>query len=131
MTINDIQDLMQQHEQLKSDFGQFEDLVADENWQQALKAWDDFYIEVHQLILKEENGLYQLLDKSLNSNKTQSPFAILRIEHENLSQLIEELSRLIEKKQKGSILNAADNFMLFLNEHFARERNIISPLIPS
>ncbi len=129
MAIKDIKQLIHQHEQLKADFGHFEDLVSDENWQQASEAWQNFFEQAHFLILDEEQDLYPLLEQSLSFPDTRSPFNILRIEHENLHQLMNELSTLVDKKQKGAILNSTDNFMIYLHDHFIRERNIITPLL--
>ncbi len=129
MSLNKIQNLRYQHLNLIQLADQFEDKIVAECWLDASHLLSEFNHLIDNQISYEEGEIFNYFEHMLKIHSAQSPFQILRFEHEDICKLMRKLPPLIANKRKGQVLNISENLMLLIYEHFKKEETIIVPLI--
>ena len=108
-------------------FAEAEVAVADGDWSRAQDAWSRFFrvLDKHMTGFEEE-----LLFPAFEAvNGPDGPTQIMRMEHEQMRILMEQLRAALAEQDKRAFLGLAETLMLLIQQHNMKEEQILYPLL--
>lgn len=118
--------LSRHHRDCDSRFAEMEAAVQKRDWPGADSAFAAFAQETLQHFRLEEDILFPELET--RSPQSLGPTSVMRSEHADMRQLIDELGEAVQKRDRDGITGAADTLLILLQQHNAKEEQILYPL---
>ncbi len=107
-------------------FFRSEEHVQRHEWWQAKETLARFIDAMNEHFLKEENILFPALDK--HSADTAGPTQVMRLEHDDMRQLMQDMQNDIEKQDTDHFLGASETLLVMMRQHNSKEENILYPM---
>ncbi|MFK5891739.1 MAG: hemerythrin domain-containing protein [Pseudomonadota bacterium] len=124
----EISDFMTEHHKFCDDlFIQGESAVEKEQWDEASKKWYLFADELEKHFQREETILFPEFETL--TGMTQGPTEMMRIEHQQIREIVKEISKSCENKDKINYLGLAETLMVTMQQHNMKEEQILYPMI--
>ena len=108
-------------------FTNVENLAAQSDWEQLQSVFNEFTAETERHFLREEKILFPRLENVMGS--ADGPTQVMRLEHEQIRLLTENLKVMIENKDRESILGEAETLLIMMQQHNAKEEQILYPMM--
>ena len=108
-------------------FTKAENLAAESKWDQIGSAFQAFVTETEKHFRKEEGILFPNLEEVMGS--TGGPTQVMRMEHEQMRELIASLSDVVEQQDQGEFLGEAETLLVLMQQHNMKEEQILYPMI--
>jgi hemerythrin-like domain-containing protein len=108
-------------------FAAAEAAVADGDWSGAEHAWNHFsrMLDKHITGLEEE----LLFPAFEEVNGPAGPTQMMRMEHEQMRIMVEQLRTALSVRDKQAFLGLAETLMLLIQQHNIKEEQILYPLM--
>jgi iron-sulfur cluster repair protein YtfE (RIC family) len=107
-------------------FSLAEKYVCDKDWGKALEHFQRFSHELNQHFTKEEQILFPELEKE--STAPLGPIRVMRMEHEDMRKLINEMENDIAKQDSEHYLGVSETLLILMRQHNMKEENILYPM---
>ena len=108
-------------------FTNVENLAAQSDWEQLRPVFNEFTAETERHFLREEKILFPRLENVMGS--ADGPTQVMRLEHEQIRLLTENLKVMIENKDREGILGEAETLLIMMQQHNAKEEQILYPMM--
>ena len=115
------------HKQCDTQFAQAEEAVANGDWQQGSLLWDQFAQELEKHFEREESILFPEFESA--SGMSGGPTQMMRMEHEQMRTLVEEINKATRNKEKDQFLALSETLMVTMQQHNMKEEQMLYPMI--
>ena len=108
-------------------FTKAENLAGEGKWAEADNSFKAFVSETEKHFGKEENILFPRVEEVMGSGG--GPTQVMRMEHEQMRELIASLSDVVEQQDQGEFLGEAETLLVLMQQHNMKEEQILYPMI--
>jgi hemerythrin-like domain-containing protein len=115
--------LKDQHGHCDRLFAAAEQAVEKGDWAQAERSTDAFIQDTLHHFQVEEEALFPALEQAMGHS--QGPTQVMRMEHSDMRQLIEDLQQAIARQDRHEFIGQCDTLMIMLQQHNAKEEQIL------
>lgn len=124
-TIREI--MSKDHRYCDNEFIAIIQLVSDSDWDKATSMINTLTDDINVHFELEEQLLFIAFENTTGS--MHGPTSVMREEHQQIRQLLEQLSDLASGKDAAQTHAQIETLMIFLQQHNMKEENILYPLI--
>jgi len=121
------QTMTQDHKHCDELFTQLDSLITDEQWDQAHTQFSSVADNILFHFNYEEQTLFTEFETT--TNNLSGPTMIMRQEHEQIRDLLNELKKTIDSKNYERYLGLSETINIFIQQHNIKEENILYPMI--
>jgi len=115
--------LTHDHRACDEEFANLENAVAEDNWELAQEKLDKFGSDLlHHFDMEEKVMFIAFEDRT---GMTQGPTAMMRMEHEQMKQILEQLKVDLEKKDKDHFFGVSESLMMLMQQHNMKEEQML------
>jgi hemerythrin-like domain-containing protein len=107
-------------------FSEAEQLVNQQQWDDALTAWKQFCDELTCHLSAEEQVLFPAFEQA--TGMTQGPTQVMRMEHQQMRELVTQLNEAIAAHNKDLFLGLAETLMILMQQHNMKEEMMLYPM---
>ena len=115
------------HRECDEVFCQAEAAVAERNWPLALTKWQCFASELTEHLAQEEEVLFPQFEQA--TGMTAGPTQVMRMEHQQMRALVQELDNALAAKAKDEYLGLAETLMVMMQQHNMKEEMMLYPMM--
>ena len=115
------------HRECDEFFSEAETAVAEGNWPVALEKWQLFAVELSQHLEQEEETLFPQFEQA--TGMTAGPTQVMRMEHQQMRALIQELDNALAAKEKSEYLGLSETLMVMMQQHNMKEEMMLYPMM--
>lgn len=124
MSINEF--MSHKHRECDDVFSQAENFVAEGKWDEAYKAWQEFYHELDEHLTMEEAVLFPRFEEA--TGMTQGPTSVMRMEHVQMREMCDKLSSAALAKDQDQFLGLSETLMILMQQHNMKEEQVLYPM---
>ncbi len=114
------------HHRCDGFFVEAEQQVADGNWHAAEGNFETFHQAMEHHFSMEENVLFPDFEEA--SGSTAGPSQVMRMEHEQIRELLSDMTQAMSEKDADAFLGAAETLLILMQQHNAKEEQILYPM---
>ena len=118
--------LSHQHHGCDKLFAQAEASVANKQWENATNAFERFLAAMEHHFSLEEQILFPQVEDHIGH--TSGPTAVMRLEHQQMRQILTEMAEYLTVHDPESYLGLAETLLILMQQHNAKEEQILYPL---
>ncbi|NPB07248.1 MAG: hemerythrin domain-containing protein [Aquificae bacterium] len=124
--MNITQYLTEEHRKCDTYYAEAEKAVNAGDWEKAKELFNTFKEKTLLHFQKEEDVLFPEFERV--TGIVMGPTQVMRMEHDQARQLMEEMERALEQKDKDTFLSAGESLMVLLQQHNMKEEQILYPM---
>ncbi len=87
----------------------------------------DFAAALEQHLTLEEQQLFPRFEQA--TGMTAGPTAVMRMEHEQMRELVAQMQAAAERDDADAMLGAADTLLILMQQHNLKEENVLYPMM--
>lgn len=114
------------HKECDELFTQAEKSIADGDWENGLLQWQVFADELEKHFSREEQILFPEFEQA--TGMTGGPTQMMRMEHEQMRALVNEINKAGTAKDMEQFLGLAETLMVTMQQHNMKEEQILYPM---
>ncbi|MBL4909818.1 MAG: hemerythrin domain-containing protein [Alteromonadaceae bacterium] len=114
------------HRECDDIFSEAESAVAKENWDEATIKWQAFTDELELHLQAEETILFPQFEQA--TGMTAGPTQVMRMEHEQMRALVNDLNKDLIDNNKISFLGNSETLMVLMQQHNMKEEMMLYPM---
>jgi len=114
------------HRECDDIFSEAESSVAKENWEEAAIKWQAFADELELHLQSEETILFPQFEQA--TGMTAGPTQVMRMEHEQMRALVNDLNKDLNEKNKTNFLGNSETLMVLMQQHNMKEEMMLYPM---
>ena len=118
--------LFQHHKHCDETFADAEDACEKGDWTAGAKAFDVFRSQLETHFASEEDLLFPAFEAA--TGMTSGPTAVMRGEHGQMRDLLEQMRSAIEARDEDAFGGAAETLLILMQQHNMKEENILYPM---
>lgn len=107
-------------------FAMAETKVAQQRWDQAREGFGQFCAAMARHFAMEEEVLFPAFEARTGSS--MGPTRVMRMEHDQMRGLIEEMTRAIERNDDAGFLGLSETLNMLMQQHNLKEENMLYPM---
>jgi len=107
-------------------FSVAEQAVAENNWTDAGPAFVEFVLTCEKHFAKEEQVLFPQIERA--NGHPGGPTQVMRMEHQQMRGLFDDLSQLIQDEERDEFLGGAETLLILMQQHNMKEEQILYPM---
>lgn len=107
-------------------FAAAESAVEKGDWAGAAEAHERFLGGMQRHFAMEEEVLFPAFEEATGSN--MGPTSVMRHEHEQMRQLFDEMTQAFDQQQVQDYLGASETLLILMQQHNAKEEQILYPM---
>ena len=115
------------HRECDELFTEAEAAVAIADWSLALKKWQGFVLELTMHFSQEEETLFPKFEQA--TGMTESPTQVMRMEHQQMRALVQDLDNALAAKDKDNYLGLSETLMVMMQQHNMKEEMMLYPMM--
>ncbi len=114
------------HQRCDELFAKAEAAVGSGDWEVAEEAHREFLAAMLHHFAMEEEALFPAFETA--SGNSMGPTSVMRHEHEQMRSLFDEMTQALAGKQVDEYLGAAETLLILMQQHNAKEEQILYPM---
>lgn len=114
------------HRACDEEFADMENAVASGDWNLAEEKLNKFIIDLRHHFDMEETVMFPTFEEV--TGMTQGPTMIMRMEHDQMRQLLNALIEDLEKKDKNHFFGVSESLMMLMQQHNMKEEQMLYPM---
>ena len=103
-----------------------EKAVIEADWERAHQQYGKFHQAMKQHFEQEESVLFPDFEQVHGSQ--EGPTQVMRMEHEQMLSLMDDIQKALEHEDKDEFLGEADTFLVYMQQHNAKEEMMLYPM---
>ncbi|WP_122893318.1 hemerythrin domain-containing protein [Arcobacter peruensis] len=115
--------LTQDHRACDEEFASMENEVASENWEEANSKLIKFSSDLLHHFDMEEKVMFSAFESK--TGMTQGPTAMMRMEHEQMRGLLEDLKNDVNATDKDHFFGVSESLMMLMQQHNMKEEQML------
>ncbi|WP_456452538.1 hemerythrin domain-containing protein [Hydrogenimonas sp.] len=112
-----------EHRMCDEAFAKAEQAVNEGDFKKAFEYFEEFMIDTLKHFDKEEEVLFPAFEAATLS--TEGPTYVMKMEHNQVRGLLEQIKDAIDKEDKERFFSAADTLMILLQQHNMKEEQML------
>lgn len=114
------------HRQCDEAFAAAESAVSEQNWTEASQKYTEFAAEMELHFAREEKALFPSFEEA--TGMTEGPTAVMRMEHEQMRQLLSQLAEAVDAQNGSRFLGLSETLMVLIQQHNMKEEQMLYPM---
>ncbi|HEB86075.1 MAG TPA: hemerythrin domain-containing protein [Gammaproteobacteria bacterium] len=114
------------HRRCDGFFVEAEQLAADGNWEAADEGFKTFHQAMEHHYTMEEEVLFPDFEEA--SGSTAGPSQVMRMEHQQMRELLADMTQAMSEKDSDAFLGTAETLLILMQQHNAKEEQILYPM---
>ena len=114
------------HRHCDQSFIAAESAVAAANWSLARQQWQQFSTDLEHHLNQEEQVLFPAFEDA--TGMTMGPTQVMRGEHIQMRQLVDEMSQALTAQDKKKFLGLSETMMILMQQHNMKEEQMLYPM---
>ena len=115
------------HRECDDVFAIAESKIVDGNWPIALEKWQEFKLKLMHHFEQEEGTLFPTFEQA--TGMTGGPTQVMRMEHQQMRALVQELDNAMTAKDKDTYLGLSETLMVMMQQHNMKEEMMLYPMM--
>ncbi|PLY07010.1 MAG: hemerythrin HHE cation-binding protein [Arcobacter sp.] len=115
--------LTQDHRDCDDRFAALENSVASENWIEVEKVFASFFSDMQHHFDMEEKVMFPAFESK--TGMTGGPTQMMRMEHQQMLQILGQMKCDIEKKDKEHFFGLSETLMMLMQQHNMKEEQML------
>ena len=115
------------HKSCDEKFAEAEQAIADNHWDSGLKLWKAFADELLIHFSREEVVLFPDFEQA--TGMTAGPTQMMRLEHQQMRALLNEIDKAAAARNKDLLLGLAETLMITMQQHNMKEEQMLYPMM--
>ena len=115
--------LTNDHRACDNEFANLENTIASENWEESKTQFDKFSADLLHHFDMEEKVMFPTFEEV--TGMTQGPTMIMRMEHDQMRQLLNDLQEDLEKKDRKHFFGVSESLMMLMQQHNMKEEQML------
>jgi hemerythrin-like domain-containing protein len=111
------------HHRCDEIFTETEALIAQGNWDEGGARFRDFNDAMEHHFAMEENVLFP--DFEQRSGESAGPTHVMRMEHAQMRELLEDMRASIERRERDGYLGLSETLLVIMQQHNAKEEQML------
>ena len=111
------------HRACDEEFADLENAVASDNWDDSLEKLNKFVTDLLHHFNMEEGVMFPTFEEV--TGMRQGPTMIMRMEHDQMRQLLTTLQEDMEKKDKKHFFGVSESLMMLMQQHNMKEEQML------
>jgi len=107
-------------------FVDFENMIADQNWETLKNSWAVFSNKLLNHFEMEETVLFPAFESA--TGMTNGPTAVMRSEHQQMRNLCLEIEQAVTSQNEDQCQGIADTLMIMIQQHNMKEEQMLYPM---
>lgn len=104
-------------------FAAAESVCEQQDWPRCGKAFEDFRQAMEQHLSMEEQVLFPSFEEA--SGSAMGPTQVMRMEHEQMRELFEEMGAAVERQDAAQYLGLSETLLVLMQQHNMKEEQIL------
>jgi len=121
--------LTQDHRACDEEFANMENAVASENWIDANSKLVKFTCDLLHHFDMEEKVMFPAFENK--TGMTQGPTAMMRMEHDQMRGLLEDLKADVNATNKNHFFGVSESLMMLMQQHNMKEEQMLYAMADS
>jgi hemerythrin-like domain-containing protein len=115
--------MAQDHRDCDQFFANAETAVFKEDWDMAVRAFNEFIQAMERHLGVEEEELFPAFEDA--TGVVKGPTEMMRMEHEQMRGLISEMRDALEQQDSSDYLGTADTLLILMQQHNMKEEQML------
>ena len=115
--------LTSDHRACDNEFANLENTVASENWEESKTQFDKFSADLLHHFDMEEKVMFPVFEEV--TGMTQGPTMVMRMEHSQMRNILDDLKADIEKRDKNHFFGVSESLMMLIQQHNMKEEQML------
>ena len=115
--------LTKDHRACDEEFANLENAVASDNWEESAIKLNKFITDLLHHFDMEEKVMFPTFEEV--TGMTQGPTMIMRMEHDQMRQLLNALQEDLDKKNKNHFFGVSESLMMLMQQHNMKEEQML------
>ena len=115
--------LTKDHRACDEEFANLENAVASDNWEEAKVKMEKFASDLLHHFEMEEKVMFPTFEDV--TGMIQGPTMIMRMEHDQMRQLLNALQEDLDKKDKNHFFGVSESLMMLMQQHNMKEEQML------
>jgi hemerythrin-like domain-containing protein len=111
------------HRACDEEFADLENAVASDNWENSQEKLNKFVTDLLHHFNMEEAVMFPTFEEV--TGMRQGPTAIMRMEHDQMRQLLITLQEDTDKKDKKHFFGVSESLMMLMQQHNMKEEQML------
>lgn len=111
------------HHRCDEIFAETEALISQGNWDRGGARFGDFRDAMEHHFAMEENVLFP--DFEQRSGGSAGPTHVMRMEHAQMRELLEDMRSNIERQERDAFLGVSETLLIIMQQHNAKEEQVL------
>ncbi|MCW8956325.1 MAG: hemerythrin domain-containing protein [Gammaproteobacteria bacterium] len=115
------------HKRCDDYFAQAENFAMAKDWNNTVLMTNTFHQALQLHLKQEEEKLFPAFENATGMH--QGPTMVMRSEHQQIRELLEQLLRAAEDKNSDRYFGLSETLHIFMQQHNMKEEQILYPMI--
>ena len=115
--------LTKDHRACDEEFANLENAVASDNWEESAIKLNKFITDLLHHFDMEEKVMFPVFEEV--TGMTQGPTMVMRMEHSQMRNILDDLKADIEKKDKNHFFGVSESLMMLMQQHNMKEEQML------
>lgn len=120
--------MSKEHRQCDEAFARAEDAASSGDWAAAQAAFAAFHGAMERHFALEEEKLFPAFEEATGMSGA-GPTQTMRIEHEQMRSLFEEMKQAALARESGQYLGLSETLLLLMQQHNIKEESMMYPML--
>jgi len=117
------------HRACDEEFAQMENEVAENNWENAQKKFDQFNSDLEHHFNMEEKIMFPAFEN--RTGMVGGPTAMMRMEHEQMRSVVGQMQGDLVSKNKDHFFGLSESLMMLMQQHNMKEEQMLYAMADS
>ncbi len=117
------------HRACDEEFAQMENEVAENNWENAQKKFDQFNSDLEHHFSMEEKIMFPAFED--RTGMVGGPTAMMRMEHDQMRNVVSQMSGDLASKNKDHFFGLSESLMMLMQQHNMKEEQMLYAMADS
>jgi hemerythrin-like domain-containing protein len=115
--------LTSDHRACDNEFANLENAIASLDWEEAKSQFDKFSADLLHHFDMEEKVMFPVFEEV--TGMSQGPTMVMRMEHSQMRNILDDLEADIEKKDKNHFFGVSESLMMLMQQHNMKEEQML------
>ena len=115
--------LTSDHRACDNEFANLENAIASQDWEEAKTQLEKFSADLLHHFDMEEKVMFPVFEEV--TGMSQGPTMVMRMEHSQMRNILDDLKADIEKKDKNHFFGVSESLMMLMQQHNMKEEQML------
>ena len=115
--------LTSDHRACDNEFANLENAIASQDWEESKTQLEKFSADLLHHFDMEEKVMFPVFEEV--TGMTQGPTMVMRMEHSQMRNILDDLKADIEKKDKNHFFGVSESLMMLMQQHNMKEEQML------